>query len=210
MLTYTSEAAFLAATSNLAFESFESSAPQALGSGGGSAVVTSAFTVTPQGPATLGVQDGPDSPGSGFGSVATDGTHYLFSYLPNQPTGTLRFDLSRPTTSFGLNLIDLGEADGTLSFVTDTGDAAGGITAFTFPPNFNNGNVLFFGFTQTDAFTQVLLTVTGIDDAFGIDKVYMVAEPGGLALLLAGLAAFAARSRRRVVAPGGQPQENAE
>ena len=171
MLTYTSEAAFLAATSNLAFESFESSAPQALGSGGGSAVVTSAFTVTPQGPATLGVQDGPDSPGSGFGSVATDGT---------------------------------------LSFVTDTGDAAGGITAFTFPPNFNNGNVLFFGFTQTDAFTQVFLTVTGLDDAFGIDKVYMVAEPAGLALLLAGLAALAARSRRRVVAPGGQRQENAE
>jgi hypothetical protein len=202
LVTYTSEGAFLAGAGPVAFESFEQVAARALATGAGAAVATSAFTVSPVGTATLGVQDGANSPGNGFGSAATDGTHYLLSYLPQQPTGTLRFVFSQPVTSFGLNVMDVGEIDGTVALATDVGDGAGGFTAFSFPPGLNNGTVLFFGFTQSTPFSEVFLTINGVDEAYGVDKVYSsvagrVPEPGSLALALGALALMGGRLRRR-------------
>lgn len=200
---YSSEASFQLATGANTFESFEGVAPKALDTGASATVSTAGFSVAPVGRATLGVQDAADNPGPGFGASATDGTHYLLSYQPNVATGTLHFVFSQAITAFGLNLVDVGETDGTVDLATKTGEASSGFTALSFPPTFGNGTVFFVGFSQATPFTEVFLTVSGVDEAYGLDKVYAVVpgtvpEPGALALsalALAGLGGLRARRR---------------
>ncbi len=48
-------------------------------------------------------------------------------------------------------------------------------------PLFADGGLFFFGCTQATTFTDVFLTVTDIDEAFGVDKLYFSAAPNGRA-----------------------------
>ena len=89
--------------------------------------------------ALLGVQTGPDSPETGFGSAATHGSHYLFSYQPNVATGTLQFSFATPTSAFGLNLIDVGEVTGEILLQTNNGGQS------LVARNFGSGNAHSFG-----------------------------------------------------------------
>ena len=192
---FTDEAAFAAAAGSLSIEGFESFAPIVRSS---AAVLAPRFTLSALS-AGIGIQDGPDSPSTGFGGVATDGTHWVSVYLPGQAPGTLRFDLQAGSRAFGLNLSDLGETDGTVSLSTDVGAFAGGVTLLSYPPTQGEGVVQFVGLTQAQAFRHVYLTVTGIDEAYGIDRVQLaaVAEPAPAAMAAAGLLLLALARRRR-------------
>jgi PEP-CTERM motif len=192
--TFNTEASFVAAAGAAVIESFETTAPRSRST---ASVATPRFTVS-GGSTPIGVQNGADSPDPGFGALATDGARYLSVYLPNQPQGTLQFDLTQPTTSFGFNITDVGEATGVITLRTDTGAYIAGINLASFPPSFGNGNVQFFGLTQTVPFTKVFLTVTGLDDAYGLDKIYITAvpEPTTAMLLALGLAALVIKRRR--------------
>jgi hypothetical protein len=186
--TFTTEAAFVAAAGATRLESFET---VATGLRGSAPVAAPLFTVTGL-TAPIGVQSGPNTPNDGFGAGATDGTRYLSVYLPNQPQGTLRFDLASATTVFGFNIMDVGETTGTVSIRTNSGAFSSETLLASYPPNLGNGNVQFFGLTQNLPFTQVFVTVSGSDDAFGIDKVSVIAvpEPAAALLLLVGLVAL--------------------
>ena len=195
---YDTEASFTSAHPGVGFESFESVAGRLPGAG---AVPVGGFTVTPQGGAQLGVQTSATTPQDGFGSSATHGSRYLFSYLANQPTGTLRFDFAAPTTAFGLNLTDIGEVAGEIQLQTDTSGQALPVVVRSFGSGnlLSNGSVLFIGLSQDVPFSSLTLTITGVDDAYGLDKVYVqsVPEPGEWALMLAGLVPLVGIARRR-------------
>lgn len=154
-------------------------------------MTVAAFTVTPA-PGLLGIQDGTDSPETGFGASAVDGTKYLFMYRSNLPAGTLRFDLTNPTSTFGFYITDVGETSGAVTFHTNAGESLSETTLAQYPPTLGNGNAQFFGITQATPFTQLFLTSTGIDDSYGLDKVYfrtVVPAPGAFAVLSLGGAA---------------------
>jgi hypothetical protein len=192
---FTSEASFVAAAGTTSIESFEALA----GSGRSLApIVTPGFTIT-SGGAPMGVQTAPDAPSSGFGGAATDGTNWVSVYLPNQPQGSITFTLASPALSFGLNLSDIAEASGTVVLTTNAGAFAGGVTLLSFPPLVNGGTVAFVGLTQDTPFNNVTLTISGFDEAYGVDKVYAgaVPEPTPVLTLLAGLAAIAGLVKRR-------------
>lgn len=193
---YQDEASFTSANPGLGFESFESVAGRVRGSG---SVTVGGLSVTPLGNALLGVQTGANAPETGFGSEATHGSRYLFSYLPGVATGTLQFSFATPTSAFGLNLIDVGEVTGEILLQTNNGGQSLVARNFGSGNLLGSGSVLFVGLSQDLAFTSITLTVTGVDDAFGVDKVYVqsVPEPGEWAMLLAGLLPVAALARRR-------------
>jgi hypothetical protein len=190
---FTTEGSFVAAAGAASIEGFETTAPRVRST---APLTTSLFTLT-GGATPLGVQSGVDNPEPAFGAVATDGVRFVSVYLPNQPQGTLVFDLLSPARAFGFNISDVGEATGVITLRTDTGAYATGINVASYPPTFANGNVQFFGLTQDQPFTRVFLTVTGLDDAYGLDKIYITAvpEPAAAVLLVMGLAALATRRR---------------
>jgi hypothetical protein len=126
---YTSEAQYLAAAGNVTFESFEGLTPRVRTT---DPVTVAAFTVTPA-PGLLGIQDGTDSPETGFGASAVDGTKYLFMYRPNLPAGTLRFDLTNPTNTFGFYITDVGETAGAVTFHTNAGESLTETTLVQYP-----------------------------------------------------------------------------
>jgi hypothetical protein len=190
---FTNEGSFAAAAGAAAIESFETTAPRLRST---APLVTSRFTLT-GGATPIGVQSGVDNPEPAFGASATDGLRFVSVYLPNQPQGTLVFDLLTPAKAFGFNITDVGEASGVVTLRTDAGAYAAGINVGTYPPTFGNGNVQFFGLTQDVAFTRVFLTVTGLDDAYGLDKIYITAVPEPTTALLMGLGAAALWMRRR-------------
>lgn len=193
--SYTSEAAFAAAAGSTVMESFEALAAQARSL---APVVAPGFTVSTGG-TPIGLQVGPDTPLAGFGAAATEGSHYLSAYLPGLPQGTIRFTLAAPTTAFGFNLIDVGESAGTVALQTNAGTYAAGVTLLSTSGGSPSGSVLFVGITQATPFTTIDLTVTGIDEAYGVDRVFLsaVPEPAQAGLLLGGLAALAGLARRR-------------
>lgn len=200
--TYNNEAAFVSGTGSTTFESFET-LPGSSRTPGAS-VVAPLVSVTAL-TAPVGVNTGPSTPDDAFGAVATDGSHFLSVYAPGVSPGTLRFDFANPTNAFGLNLTDLFEAAGSLVLRTNVGEFSSGVTLFNSTGGLANGNVLFFGLSQDVAFTQLFLTVQGgIDEAFGIDQVYVsspaaIPEPSSALLLMAGLAAWGGlRSRQRL------------
>ncbi len=193
--TFSSEASFLVASGATVFESFENlpARPRA------AVPVATSLLLVNSGNVPIGVQTGPDAPEAGFGAAATDGTHYLSVYLPNQPQGTITFFLANPTTSFGFNILDVGEATGVISLRTGSGGFSGGAALAGYPPTLASGNVQFFGITQDQPFNVVELTVTGLDDAYGLDKIYVggvVPEPGSALLFMGGAALLAWRRRR--------------
>ena len=195
---YTSEASYLAAAGNVSFESFEGVTPRVRST---DPVTVSAFTVTPS-PGLLGVQNGANSPETGFGASAIDGNQYLFMYRPNLSAGTLQFDFTHPTNTFGFYITDAGETSGSLTFHTNAGESVNETTLITYPPTLANGNVEFFGITQATPFTSLSFTSTGIDDSYGMDKVYTrsvsVPAPGSLAIAcVGGFVGLFGRLRRR-------------
>lgn len=194
--TFTSESAFGLAAGATSLESFEAPAVIAVTRSTAS-VATPLFTVTPDA-ALIGVQSSSTTPEDGFGSYPVSGNQYLFSYNPNLPSGTLRFSFNAPTYAFGFTLTDAGEADGTISLRTNAGAFVTAQVLATFPPLSGNGSLFFFGLTQNTAFTEAYVTVTGIDEAFGIDAVHVsaVPEPTQALLLAAGLGLIGAWSRR--------------
>lgn len=194
---YASEGTFVAAAGAAVIEGFETTAPRLRST---APIATSLFTLSGGG-TPIGVQSGLDNPEAAFGAVATDGVRFVSVYLPNQPQGTLVFDLLSPAKAFGFNITDVGETAGIVSLRTDTGAYAAGVTLATYPPTFANGNVQFFGFTQDQPFSRVFLTVTGVDEAYGLDKIYVTAvpEPVSALLMLTGLAALATRRPRASV-----------
>lgn len=196
-LTFTNAGAFATAAGATTVESFETSAASARAVG---PIVTPLLTVSS--PLTpLGVQDGANSPSDGFGSFATDGTHYLSAYRPNQPVGTLTFTLAAPALAFGFDLTDIETGGSHISIATDIGGFAGGVILETVAGNTGNGSLRFFGITQDQAFSTVFLTIDGFDEAVGIDNVRVAPAPVPLpapALLLgAGVAALVTRRRQR-------------
>ncbi len=196
--TFITESSFAAAAGSVNIESFEATAARVRST---AALATPLLTLT-GGTTPIGVQSGLNNPEQAFGAVATDGLRFVSVYLPNQPQGTLVFDLAAPTTAFGFNITDVGETAGTISLRTDTGAFVGGVNLTTFPPTFADGNVQFYGLTQNMAFSRVFLTVTGVDDAYGLDKIYVsavtaVPEPASVMLMGLGLAALALKARRR-------------
>jgi hypothetical protein len=200
LVTYGSESSFLAAVGSLPYESFEGLSAR---NRGADPVVAALFTVTPN-PSLIGIQTAPDTPETGYGAFASDGTHYLYTYRDFQSTNTLLFELSAPVTAFGLYILDFGEDTGTLTLTTDAGDAIVGVTAANIPPagpTLPSGNQFFFGFAQSTPFTEVTLTSTVYDEAFGIDEVFVgsapVPAPSALALLLSGALAGGLVNRRR-------------
>ena len=193
--TYATEAAFLAGAGNLAVESFENLAGISRSL---APIVTPGFTISTAG-APIGLQTAADAPDAGYGGAATDGTHWVSVYLPNQPQGSITLTFANPTTAFGVKLVDIGEASGTVVLSTNAGAYAGGVTLLNFPPTLGNGAVSFVGLTQNTAFTRITISVSGIDDAYGLDQVRIsaVPEPASALALLAGLAGVAASVRRR-------------
>jgi PEP-CTERM motif len=193
---YTSQAAFVADTAAATTESFESLAGTSRGLASiVTPLLTLSTTVTP-----IGVQTAADSPESGFGAFATDGTHYVSVYRPSTTQGSITFTLPGPSTAFGLALTDIGEASGTVTLTTNAGAYASGGVVLSFPPLSASGATHFAGLTQDLPFSVVTLTVTGLDEAYGLDAVRVMAavpEPGSALTLLAGLAGLAGLARRR-------------
>lgn len=195
-LTFTSEAAFDAAAGGTVLESFESLTAQVRATG--TPVVTSLFTLSSP-VAGLGVLNGPTSPQDGFGAFATDGVNYVSAYRPNEPLGTLTFDLAAPALAFGFDLTDIEVTGGQIRISTDVGFFAGGVTLETVSANNANGSLRFFGITQDQAFSRVFLTITGNDEAVGLDSIKVAPAPVPLppAALLLGSALAALGIRRR-------------
>lgn len=187
-------ASFLSAAGSTVVESFETLPARSRGL---ASITTPRFTISTT-DTPIGVQVAPDTPDTGFGAHAVgDGSHYLSVYLAGQPQGPVTFQLEAPATAFGLYLVDVGETSGQIIFRTNAGAFSGtGLTVEATPQP--NGGVRFLGFTQTQAFTRVTLTVTGIDEAYGVDQVYVsaVPEPASALLLGLGLAGLLAARRK--------------
>ena len=177
---YKDESLFLAATGATSVEGFESLSPRARLD---APIVTPSFTVLPD-PGLIGVQDTPI-----FGAHATEGTKFLLVYRENQVSG-IRIDLNAPTRIFGFTITDWndGTGGGILSLRTNVGEAQGTVVLDNPTSGFSSGNEHFYGIVQDTPFTQVFLSDTVLDDAFGIDAVRTnaVPAPGAFATLLIG------------------------
>ncbi|MFG6463430.1 PEP-CTERM sorting domain-containing protein [Roseateles sp. DXS20W] len=198
--TFSSEASFLAAVPGLTMESFETLDGTPLGT---APVVTPLVSLSVSLPG-LAVQTSPNTPQPGFDTTASDGSHYVLVYAPGTTPGTLTFTFSRPVTAFGFTSSDIGDSAvraGALRLTTNAGTYASGVAVLSLPDVLPSGATQFIGLSQSQPFTQVQLTFSGFDEAYGADGIYLAAaavpEPESWALLAAGLVGVALQSRRK-------------
>lgn len=195
-ITYNSEASYTSTTGAVNFESFEGLAGRARQVAD---VVTPSFTISSTG--LVGIQTAANSPGFGNGSFASDGNQYLYVYTPNVTPADLVFTFSSAINSFGFYITDTDEDPGVISVTTNLGEASSGLTLATLTGTSGNGSLIFLAFSQDIGFTQVRLSNSTIDDAFGIDKVYSTALstplPAAAWLFGTGLIALGSNRRRK-------------
>lgn len=162
LIVYDSFESFLAGTTKLSFESFESFDDTALSS---SPIVANDFTVNPLS-ASAQVKSG-----SAGGRFPTNGVKFVESHSPTESI-ELSFDLKEPATAFGLSVTDFGDfGTGSLTFQTDNGELAQQFIAADTPRM--DSNLVFFGFAQRTPFTNLTLRTGNPGDAIGIDSVYV-------------------------------------
>jgi hypothetical protein len=180
--TYTSEAAFLAASGGgLSFESFENPSEVT-----GTSVTFAAgtFTCSPSQycPGFFGVRGG-----------ATDGVQSVYFATPSSAT----FTFSTAITHFGIDVIGAGTAgatDITINYVN------GSSVLYT---NYSAGGVLFAGVIDTIPFLSVTFSGTAPDDGIDFDRLQFkaaVPEPATWALMIAGFGMVGFAMRRRTAA----------
>jgi hypothetical protein len=192
---YTTEAAFIAGSGALSFESFEG--------------LLATNSVTPAFVATLADFTLTASPTAGvfnflnyFGTHATHGVNYIEVEGGGQQTMTFTFAV--PVVEFGITITDYGDIiGGPLTFVTNTG--ANGTAVTGARPDANDQ---FFGLIDAaNPFTSVTFStaIGPFGDPFSVDRIYStqrataVPEPTLVALLAAGFGtAFSVRRARRI------------
>ena len=106
--------------------------------------------------------------GNTSGATATDGVRYVYI---DANTGGVELDINfiDPTRAVGIDIVDFGESDGSLTYVTDTG-----LTGTAVPTGLDNGEVRFFGLAVpiNERFSRLTLSHTNSNEAFGIDNVF--------------------------------------
>ena len=158
-LTFTDKSSFLASVGPTTLESFENTPLRAASP---DPLVLNGMTVTSNTP--FGVVNQVAG-----GGQPTDGTQYL------EPSGggayTVTFTFNTPIDSFGIHIIDFGDAgSGSLFLHTNTGDS---FTIATVPPLLSDGNVLFFGIQGTSTtFTEVTIEKTTTGEGILLDELY--------------------------------------
>ena len=187
VVTYTSEAAFLAAVSSPTLESFEGLANTGDNT---NPIVTTNFTMTLSalGPGGLNWEV-TDVPSAAAGTAPTDGSKFVIAgggFASNGAPFAITFSFPTPVNAFGLNIGDFGDRQsGELRIADDQGN-----DLLIAESPLANGNILFFGLIyDTEQVSQIVLSNIVSTDGITIDEVYLnaVPIPGALLLFLSGL-----------------------
>ena len=189
VITFDSEAAFLAATGSLAFESFEtatsSSATQVDFTGGSFSCTGTSFC-----PGFFGIS----------GAFAQDGSTSVFYASPDEATFT--FDTAINT--FGIFIGGAGDvANITLTALLSNGDSATVLDNYSGSFDVFGDNSQYFGIISDMLFTSITFSPNNSGDGIFFDSMSYgststsVPEPGTLALLGIGLFGMGMARRRK-------------
>jgi hypothetical protein len=172
LIIYTNKETFLDAVAEPILESYED---QPITTQNSDPIVTSFFTMT-----LLALSDSGEfrwlvtaEARPNAGTVPTEGIKFVEAAGRSSVAAPIEitFTFDDPIASFGLHIGDFGDlaSIGELTLSTDNVDE---LVIATTPPQLANGNVLFFGITDTNPFTTIQLTKTTETDGITIDEVY--------------------------------------